>query len=185
MNPIFETAVEIQAFCHAEAWPFCVIGGLAVQRWGEPRLTQDVDVTILTEFGREETIIDRLLEKFSGRMPNAREFALQYRVLLLNGRTGIPIDVSLGAMPFEARLIARATDYAIAPPVAIRTCGAEDLVVLKSFAGRPQDWLDIEGIIARQAGRLDVTLIWRELTPLLELKEDTQSVARLRDLLVP
>ena len=77
----------------------------------------------------------------------------------------------------------RATDYTIAPSTAIRTSGQEDLIVLKAFAGRPQDWLDIEGIVPRQAGRLDLNLIWGELTPLLELQDDGDSAARLRGLL--
>ena len=51
MNPIFAAAREIQDFCRGRGWRSCVIGGLAVQRWGEPRLTRDVDVTLLTGFG--------------------------------------------------------------------------------------------------------------------------------------
>jgi hypothetical protein len=62
-------------------------------------------------------------------------------------------------------------------------CGAEDLIVFKAFAGREQDWIDIEGIALRQHHRLDEQLIWQELTPLLELKEDNLSGTRLRRLL--
>lgn len=47
MNPIFAAALEVQAFCRERGWRFCFIGGLTVQRWGEPRLTQDVDMTLL------------------------------------------------------------------------------------------------------------------------------------------
>jgi len=43
------------------------IGALAVIRWGEPRLTQDVDLTILTGFGGEARYIDALLQRFTGR----------------------------------------------------------------------------------------------------------------------
>jgi hypothetical protein len=49
--------------------------------------------------------------------------------------------------------------------------------------GRDKDWLDVAGIVARQAGRLDESLIWRELEPLLELKESPQDAARLRAIL--
>jgi hypothetical protein len=35
-----------------------------------------------------------------------------------------------------------------------------------AFAGRTKDWLDIEGIAVRQAGRLDERLIWTEIVPL-------------------
>jgi hypothetical protein len=66
---------------------------------------------------------------------------------------------------------------------AIRTCSAEDLVVLKAFAGRDVDWLDVGGIAARQAGRLDEGLIFRELEPLLELKGMPEASGRLREIL--
>ncbi|HSM51812.1 MAG TPA: hypothetical protein VLA75_10450, partial [Thermoanaerobaculia bacterium] len=59
---------------------------------------------------------------------------------------------------------------------------AEDLIVFKAFAGRERDWLDIEGIVTRLGPRLDEGLVWRELLPLLELKEDAASGPRLRAL---
>lgn len=93
MNPIFAAAQEIQAFCRARGWRFCFIGGLALQRWGEPRLTQDVDLTILTGFGGEVGYVDVLLTAFSSRIEGAREFALRHRVLLLRSTQGIPLDV--------------------------------------------------------------------------------------------
>jgi len=34
--------------------PNCVIGGLAVQAWGEVRATRDADFTVLTRFVDEE-----------------------------------------------------------------------------------------------------------------------------------
>ena len=63
-------------------------------------------------------------------------------------------------------------------------CSAEDLVVFKAFAGRERDWLDIEGIVLRQVEALDADTIWRELTPLLELKGDTEAEPRLRRVLL-
>jgi Nucleotidyl transferase AbiEii toxin, Type IV TA system len=180
MNPIFAAALEVQAFCRARGWRFCFIGGVAVQRWGEPRLTQDVDLTLLTGFGTEQTFVDALLERFAARRADAREFALRHRVLLVQSQAEIPIDISLGAIPFEERATGRATDFRIAPDVSLLTCSAEDLIVFKVFAGRERDWLDVEGIAIRQAGRLEEDLIRTELGPLLELKGDTVSFERLR-----
>ena len=184
MNPLLAAALEVQAFCRAQSWRFCFIGGLAVQRWGEPRLTQDADLTVITGFGGEAPFVDTLLARFEGRLPDAREFALRNRVVLLRSSQGVPLDVALGAMPFEEHAVARASDFMIAPSVVILTCGAEDLVVFKAFAARPQDWLDIESIAIRQARRLDERLIWTELVPLLELKETPEDAGRLRDILV-
>ena len=53
MNPIFEAAREVEQVCRAAGFSFCFIGGLAVQRWGEPRMTADVDLTLITGFGGE------------------------------------------------------------------------------------------------------------------------------------
>lgn len=179
MNPIFAAAVEIQSFCRARNWRFCFIGALAVQRWGEPRLTQDVDLTVVTGFGAEPQYVEDLLQGFRGRIPGAREFALEKRVLLLESKGAIPIDVALGALPFEERIVERASLYAIQESLALMTCSAEDLLVLKVFAGRGKDWLDVEGVVLRQADRLDRVLVRRELEPLLELKDDNTSLARL------
>ena len=86
-------------------------------------------------------------------------------------------------MPFEERAIARASDYQIAPATVIRMCSAEDLIVLKVFADRPQDWLDVAGIVGRQGERLETSVIWQELMPLLDLKDDPAAAPRLRQLL--
>ena len=182
MNAIFAAAREIQAFCRERDWRFCIIGGLAVQRWGEPRLTRDVDVTLLTGFGGESAFVDELLAGFAPRLSDAREFALRNRVVLVSSEQGVPIDIALGAMPFEEAAILRSTPYRVAPDLELTTCSAEDLVVFKAFAGRPRDWLDIEGIVTRHGESLDVPLVWRELLPLLELKEDAETEKRLRSL---
>jgi len=183
VNPIFAAALGVQEFCCARGFRFCFIGGLALQRWGEPRLTQDVDLTVISGFGREPEYADQFLSVFTSRIPDAREFALRHRVLLLLGRAGIPLDVALGAMPFEERAVSRASPFVVAEGISLLTCSAEDLIIFKAFAGRDQDWIDIEGVTLRQHHRLDVGVIWQELIPLLELKEDEQAGPRLRRLL--
>ena len=183
MNPILETALEVQRFCRSRRWRFCFIGAIAVQRWGEPRLTQDVDLTVLSGFGREAEFVDALLAAYRARIPDGREFALQRRVVLLEAASGVPIDVSLGGIPFEERVIERSSPWDISLAEPLATCSAEDLVVLKAFAGRDKDWLDIEGVVVRQGDRLKTSQVLRELEPLLELKEDARSLARLQAIL--
>jgi hypothetical protein len=55
-------------------------------------------------------------------------------------------------------------------------------VILKAFAGRAQDWIDVEGIIVRQGAALDRRLVLADLRPLLELKEDATAEPRLLEL---
>ena len=45
MNALFQAAQEVGGFMEAQGWKYCVIGGLAIQRWGEPRATLDADMT--------------------------------------------------------------------------------------------------------------------------------------------
>lgn len=176
---VLAAAGEVQSFCRGEGWRFCFIGGVALQRWGEPRLTQDVDLTLLTGFGNEEAFVDSLLKKFTARRPGAREFALKHRVLLIETREGVGVDAALGAFPFEERSIQRASEWAWAAGQSLITCSAEDLVTHKVFAGRELDWSDVERVLARQHGKLDFKQIRTELKPLLELKGDEDALAKL------
>jgi hypothetical protein len=73
----------------------------------------------------------------------------------------------------------RASEFTYPPGVSLRTCSAEDLIVMKAFAGRGQDWVDVERIIVRQTGRLDWAHIREQLAPLAELKGEPEIVEQL------
>ncbi|MGH7936667.1 MAG: nucleotidyl transferase AbiEii/AbiGii toxin family protein [Chthoniobacterales bacterium] len=173
----------MQLFCESQGYRFCFIGGLAVQRWGEPRVTNDADLTLITGWGTEEKFIEALLRKFRARRDDAAEFALQRRVLLLQAANDVPLDIALAAIPFEERTVERASPWAVSPEVGLTTCGAEDLLIHKAFAGRGLDWLDVERILQRQNRKLDFQLIFAELHPLLALKEEPENEDRLRQLM--
>lgn len=179
MRDLFLLAGEVQAFCRERGWKFCFIGGLALQRWGEPRLTGDVDLTILTGFGDEAAYIDALCGEYEGRILDTTEFARRNRVLLLQSDRGIPIDISLGGLPFEERVVERASSHRFLADVRLHTCSAEDLVVLKAFADRSRDWADIEGILIRTGSRLDWRTVDAELQPLCEAKDALHILPRL------
>lgn len=182
MNVLFEAAREVCDFMARRHWEFCLIGGLAVQRWGEPRTTLDADFTLLAEWGKEAPYVTALLEHFESRIPDAHEFALENRVLLLRASNGRDVDIALGALPFEAIMIKRATLMEFAPGLNLPCCTAEDLFILKAFAGRPRDWLDAESIVARQAN-LDEEHILTHLADLCELKETPDTLDRAMRLL--
>ena len=179
MNDVIQAASELQAICQWHGWKFCFIGGLALQRWGEPRETVDADLTLLTGFGGEEPFIQLLLQHFEGRISDAAQFARERRVLLLRSNKGVGLDVALAGLPFEELLVQRSSLFAYPPDISLRTCSAEDLVVLKAFAGRGQDWVDVERIIVRQTGKLDWNYIWEHLRPLAELRESPEILDQL------
>ncbi|MDD5200260.1 MAG: nucleotidyltransferase [Terrimicrobiaceae bacterium] len=180
---IVEAALELQAAIREIGLGFCFIGGLAIQRWSEPRFTQDADASVLTRIVDDERLVDGLLKTFEGRRSDARPFALKNRVLLLKASNGVNLDVSMGVFDFEARCIERATDWKIGGGAVVRTCTVEDLVVHKAFAARDLDWIDVENMMMRHGRNLNVRQIFEELRPLVELKEDASILPRLEGLM--
>ena len=83
----------------------------------------------------------------------------------------VAVDVALAAFPFETEAIEVATPWALGA-VSLRTCSAEHLVVYKLVAARPQDLVDVDGIVRRQGRRLDLDLIRRWGREFADLKED-------------
>ncbi len=101
---------------------FCFIGGLAVLRWGEPRETVDVDLTLITGFGHESEFVSVLTAAFQPRIDDAAAFAQVNRVLLLRAASGVGLDIALGGLPFEELVVARSTLFTYPPELPLRTC---------------------------------------------------------------
>jgi len=183
MNKLFEAAKEVCDFMAARQWKFCIIGGLAVQRWGEPRLTQDADLVLLTGFDNAESYVDTLLDRYASRREGAREFALINRVLLLTATNGTPIDISLAALPYEEEVLARSTPFEFTKGIVLPSCSSDDLFIMKAFAARPKDWIDTEGIVARQGNSLDHRYILSRLKDLSDAVYRPEILAVARGIL--
>lgn len=169
VNELYGAAQDVQRFLNEEGWSHCLVGGVAVIRWGNPRQTTDFDLCVFAGWEDPEPVIASLCSRYLTRGKNAEEFARRNRVLLLTSKPGgVTFDVSLGALPFEEEMISRASNFQYAPSISLRTCSAEDLVVMKCFAGRDIDRHDVRGILARQRGKLDTAYIRRWLGEIQE-----------------
>ncbi len=182
LTELFEAAHQMQANWEREGLQFCFIGGLAVHHWGEIRMTQDVDATVLTGFGNESVVIEKLWTSLDPRIADATQFAKLNRVVLGQSQNQVPFDVSLSGLPYEEQVISRSRPRLYTDGISLRICEPSDLVVLKAFANRPRDWQDIRGVIIRSGHLLDWGLIETQLTQLAELKEEPEIVCRLDDL---
>jgi hypothetical protein len=89
------------------------------------------------------------MRHFEARIDRAAEFARENRVLLLRAASGVGLDIALGGLPFEEAVVDRSSVFTFSPEAPLRTCSAEDLVVLKAFADRPKDRVDVGGIAGR------------------------------------
>lgn len=183
VRDLVEQGLELQELLAAQGWEFCFIGGIAVQRWSEPRFTKDMDLTVLTGYGPEEKFTRFLLSHFKARIHDPIEFAIYNRVVLLQNEHGTGIDISLGALPFEEDAVRRSTIQKFVPGISLRLCTAEDLIIMKSFAARPLDWHDVRGVLVRQGTKtLDWPYIDGHLAVLAELKEEPEIVTQLQKL---
>ncbi len=178
MNSILSAAQEIQDFFQSRDWPFCFIGGVAVLRWGRPRTTQDVDVSLFVEMGNEQEVVSQILQKFSARVEGALQFALENRVVLAKSRDNVAYDIALAQFEFEREIIQRASFFEFSDDIELLTVSAEDLVVMKSFAGRDQDWIDVAGIVEAN-NDLDIEYARRQLGLLVNLQSDNDALQKL------
>ena len=129
-------------------------------------------MTVLVGPGLEPSFVDATLARFSGRRLDARAFALAYRVLLIRAGNGVAVDLALGGTGFEVESVRRSTTWEIEPGRHVPTCPAEELIVHKLIAGRPRDVADLDGIVRRQAGQLDVELIRRWVAGFADVLEN-------------
>jgi hypothetical protein len=178
---VLEAARELQQFLAVKQWPYALIGGLALVCRAKPRATVDVDVSLLCELGAEHRRIDPLLEAFQPRIDDAADFAIQNGVLLLSASNGVALDICLAFFPFEAAIISRAVPTRLSEDLEMSVVTAEDLVMLKSFAGRLQDWADIDNLI-RHAGPLDWPAIEGSLQSVADSVDVNEVLAHLQQL---
>ncbi len=144
---------DLAAWMQSSSLPAVVIGGVAVSLLSRPRVTRDMDIVALIDDSRlEELTAQAARFGFLPRITNAVEFARTSRILLLQHEpTGIQLDVSLGALPFEREMIARSQPAPLGD-VCLPLPTPEDLIVTKAVAGRPRDIADIEAIVQAHPG---------------------------------
>lgn len=131
--------------------PYMIIGGQATLLYGEPRLTQDIDLTIAAGPDRLPDVLRTVEEEGSKVLvDDVEEFVRDTMVLPCADRySNIRLDCIFSFSPYELDAVARAVDVNIDGTM-VRYATAEDLVIHKIFAGRPRDLEDVRGILLRQ-----------------------------------
>lgn len=181
MTELFAEASSVQEFIEGRGWEFYFIGGLVVQFWGEPRLTTDIDLTVFTNLSNESQFISTLLARYSPKFGDADRFALTNRVLPMYTDSGIGIDVTLGGLSDTSEALRRSSYQSFSEGIRLRICSAEDLIVMKTVAARPRDWIDVESVIIKQ-GQLDWEYIDSSLAALDAYEDMGSRIAHLHSL---
>ncbi|MBM3120959.1 MAG: hypothetical protein FJZ97_02075 [Chloroflexi bacterium] len=181
MNAQIEAALAVHGlFSGRLGLKYAVIGGIALQFWGDPRFTHDLDITVedrleLAELVRETT------ETFGSRVADPYAFARQTRLLLVRVHQ-VDVDIAVALKGYEDSLFARVRSIEVEPGRHLDICSGEDLVIHKALTGRPQDLADVQGIIQRQGSALDVRYIRRWLGQFSRGLEDPEILDRFRRL---
>lgn len=151
----------------AQRW--YLFGAQAVQVWGTPRLTGDVDVTAELRGGDTASFVAAMREAgFDLRVRDIARFVKRTRVFpFVHRDSNIPVDVVLAGPGLEEEFLKRAIRVDIGGTV-LPVISPEDLIVTKLLAGRPKDIEDVHGILRERVGRLDLKRIRRTLARLGE-----------------
>jgi len=160
-----------------------IIGGIAVIAHGVARTTRDVDATMATV--RDVGLVFADLARFElhPRIDDAIPFARTRQVLLLrHAPSGVDVDLSLAWLPFELDALAAAEDMLLGS-VEVTVARAEDLVIYKALAWRPQDQTDVERLVALHGRSMDFARIRRVVAEFAEALEDSQRVVEVERVL--
>jgi hypothetical protein len=151
-----ELIARVAVALEAKRIPFMLIGGQAVLLHGEPRLTQDVDVTLAVGPDRIRDLLEVCEELGLHPLPDDPvAFARETYVLpAAEPATGLRLDLIFSTKPYEAHAIGRAVLVDVGNRQ-VPFASAGDLVLHKLFAGRPRDLEDAAGVVRRKGQELN------------------------------
>lgn len=166
------------AWLEEHEYQYAVIGGIANQRWGVPRLTHDVDIKVLVPNLDYSTIRTALRADFAERgRPHVPLNPLVVDVVIGEAT----VDFLLAIPGYDEQVVTRAVQHEL-DDLSIWLCLPEDLIVQKAVAGRPKDWVDIEGILVEQHGKLNLAYLEDWLAQFAEFLEQPEILTQYQDI---
>ncbi|MDI6768699.1 MAG: nucleotidyltransferase [Anaerolineales bacterium] len=172
---------KIIAFLDENDISFAVIGGIANAERGRPRATEDADLKVLI---KDKTISEFRALAESRFVPHRRPWlgkAESALIVSVEVEPEMVVDMLVAVFPYEEFAIQRAEIIEI-DGVPLPICTAEDLIIHKAISNRSQDWIDIEGVLIRQRGKLDVKYIRHWLSQFAEALENPEIMTRFNQL---
>ncbi|MBI4770374.1 MAG: hypothetical protein HY784_08205 [Chloroflexi bacterium] len=124
------------------------------------------------------SLVRLITGRFQSRSADPIGFALATRMVLIRADNGVEVDLSLALPGYEDELFRRAIPCEVEPGKTIRLCSAEDLIIHKAVAGRPQDLIDIQSVVDRQGQKLEAAYIREWLAEFSNLLDNPQILRR-------
>ncbi len=155
-EPLRNTLFDAVSVLESRSVSYALIGGLAASLRGQPRVTADVDLVIAADIDAALEIAASLhATPFAPLFDDVTEVIQRAFILPLRHRlTRVKVDIAIGLSGFERQAVSRATPEPLAGRL-ISIATVEDLVLMKTLAGRPQDDDDVQGMLAAAADCMD------------------------------
>ena len=149
---------DIVRVLNAQRYDYALAGGLAYSALVAPRATMDVDVLILMPDRPPAALFDGLRSALGVLAPHPEPMAFKratiWRVIGGEGEREVILDLILAESEFHRTALGRKRIVEFAG-LSLPIVAPEDLVLLKALADRPQDRVDIHGIITAYGAELD------------------------------
>ena len=177
-----EVYKKIVTFLNTEKYKYLIIGGIAAGTLGEPRVTGDVDVDLMTSADDIPDFLDKAKkagfkvskEKCLRTAEQTGTFQIYYG--------DFHIDFIIASTDLENQAFKRRKTIGLYGIKAFFPT-PEDLVLLKIIPARKQDLLDVERIILRHKGKLDTDYLKTWARKLCDEAEDMRIWNELKRLL--
>jgi len=164
------------AYLEESGYRYALIGGIALSQWGEPRYTHDVDIKVLVP---DIDYAKTRIELRSAFPTPARQHLVPNPLIVAVEIEGVIVDFLLALPGYEENIITRAVQRDLGGWQAW-ICSAEDLIIQKVIAGRGKDWMDIEGLLIEQHGKLDLDYVEDWLTQFVQALELPELLSEYR-----
>jgi len=146
-------------------------GGLAVIVWGQPRVTQDLDLLLEIDAGQIDSFFATARSDGYRVEDDARELLEGGFVRLLppEGTPPVALDILRADTPLHLEALTRSRSFVLGDDT-VPVLAPEDLILLKLIAFRPKDTFDLETVITASRDTLD-TVYLRRWADRLHLRE--------------
>jgi hypothetical protein len=177
-SPNAELLAALAAVLRRRRLRWFVFGAQAVAVHGRPRMSEDVDVTVVVDGARVPALVAALERAgFAPRVKDIAPFVARAVVPLVHRRSKVPLDLVVAASGLERDFAARAVPTDLGG-VRVPVIAPGDLVVAKIVAGRSKDLEDVASILDAQGPALDVRHVRSLLGELDDALGDTSYLAR-------
>lgn len=163
--------------------PYMIIGGQAALIYGNPRLTQDIDITLGIDNSYLEKIITVCGELNLKILPeNVIDFVKQVNVVpAIDIKSKIRVDFIFSFIEYEHIAISRARLFKI-KKYKVKFASPEDFIIHKLFAGRPRDLEDVRIIMLNLKDKIDKKYLQKWISEFSQIEGKEYMICKFKEI---